>query len=167
MLSNRHKLMVLGSCLALGSLSVTANAQMGPPHGEGGGELGPLKMLLRNANLTPDQQTQVHELMQSQRTQVQPIEKQIRALREQMADKLLSVGTVTAADFSSMQQQMAQLRSQIADQTLKTTLKIRALLSNDQLTRMNQTSQRLQAIHKEMETLVNPDGAPELGPGGP
>jgi Spy/CpxP family protein refolding chaperone len=167
MVLNKHKLLGLGCLVALGAFSTRANAQMGPPHGEGGGELGPLKMLLRNANLTEDQQTQVHQLMQSQRSQVQPIEKQIRALREQMADKLLSVGTVTAADFASMQQQMAQLRSQLADQTLKTALKIRALLSNDQLNRMNQVSQRLQAIHREMETIMNPEGAPELGPGGP
>ena len=167
MFMNKHRLLILGCSLALGSMSATANAQMGPPHGEGGSDLGPLKMLLRNANLTEDQQAQVHQLMQSQRSQVQPLEKQIRALREQMANKLLSVGTVTAADFSSMQQQMAQLRGEVADQTLKTALKIRALLSNDQLNRMNQVSQRLQAIHKEMDTLLNPDGAPELGPGGP
>jgi len=164
----RRRMWVLVSFLALGGLSASARAQMGPPHGEGVGEIGPLKMLLRSASLTQDQQAQVHQLMQSQRSQVQPLEKQIRALREQIADKLLNTGTVTAADLGALQQQIAQLQSQVADQTLKTVLKIRALLSNEQLTRMNQVHQKLKALHGEMESLVNPDGSePGPGPGGP
>jgi protein CpxP len=169
MFTSGRTLLVLAGFLALSILPSEADAQMGPPpHGEGMGELGPLKMLLRSANLTEDQQAQVHQMVQAQRSQVQPIEKQIRALREQMADKLLSVGSVTAADFASLQQQLAQLQAQVADQTLKTALKIRALLSNEQLNRMNQVSHKLQAMHKEMEALMNPEGgAPEPGPGAP
>jgi periplasmic protein CpxP/Spy len=167
MVTNGRALLAL--CLAFAALPATALAQMGPPmRGEGMGQLGPLKMLLRSANLTADQLSQVRELMQSQRSQVQPIEKQIRALREQMADKLLAVGSLTAADFASLQQQLTQLQTQLADQTLKTALKIRALLSNEQLTRMNQVNQRVQSMHKEMESLMNPEGSPpDLGPGGP
>jgi len=168
MVENVRTLLVLVGGRVVGTMAGTASAQMGPPRGEGMGELGPFKMLLRSANLTSDQQTQVHQLMQSQRSQVQPIEKQIRALREQLADKLLGPGTVTAADFTSLQQQLSQLQTQLADQTLKTALKIRALLSNDQLSRMSQVSTRLQSMHREMESLMNPDGnAPELGPGAP
>jgi hypothetical protein len=85
-----------------------------------------------------------------------------------MANKLLGAGSVTAADFIALQDQVAQLRVQVSDQTLKTALKIRAVLSNDQLAHMNQVSQRLQSMHQEMETLVNPESSvPEAGPGTP
>ena|SRR5450432_3395931 len=163
------KTLLVLAAVALGTLSASARAQGGPQgHGEWMGELGPLKMLLRSANLTTEQQAQVQQLMQSNRSQVQPLEKQLRALREQMANKLLGSGSVTAADFITLQDQVAQLRAQVSDQTLKTALKIRAVLSNDQLAHMNQVSQRLQTMHQEMETLVNPENSvPESGPGTP
>ena len=95
-------------CRAGVPLSAPARAQGGPQgHGEWMGELGPLKMLLRSANLSTEQQGQVQQLMQSNRSQVQPLEKQLRALREQMANKLLGAGSVTAADFISLQDQAA------------------------------------------------------------
>jgi hypothetical protein len=170
MFKNARSLLMITGALAVGVFPVSAHAraQMGPGlRPQGVGDLGPLKMLLRTANLTADQQAQVHELLQSHRTLVQPLEAQIRTLHEQMADKLLTVGTVNAADFVSWQSQVAQLRTQIADQALKTALKIRALLSNDQIQHMNQVSQRMRSLHKEMETLVNPEGTEPPPPGGP
>jgi protein CpxP len=151
------------------ALPASARAQMPPPHGEGMGEIGPMKMLLRSANLTSDQQTQVHQLMQTQRSQVQPLQAQIHALREQLATKLFNTGAVTIADLTPIQQQIAKLQAQIADEALKTALKIHGLLSNDQLSRMAQTHQKMESLHAQMESLMNPDGngpgpGPEFGP---
>jgi hypothetical protein len=170
MFKNARGLLALTGALAVFVIPVSAQAraQLGPGlRPQGVGDLGPLKMLLRSANLSADQQAQVHELLQTHRTQVQPLEAQIRSIHEQMADRLLTVGTVNATDFSSWQSQVSQLRTQIADQALKTALKIRALLSNEQIQHMNQVSQRMRSLHKEMETLVNPEGVEPSTPGGP
>jgi periplasmic protein CpxP/Spy len=154
--------------LAIVALPAAALAQM-PPHGEGMSEIGPMKMLLRSANLTSDQQAQVRQIMQSQHAQVQPLQSQIRSLRQQITAKLYNTGSVTISDLTPIQQQIAQVQAQIADQTLKTALKIRALLSNDQLGRMSQANQKLESLHTEMESLMNPEGnaqgpGPDFGP---
>jgi Spy/CpxP family protein refolding chaperone len=157
------KTVLFGSvCLAIAALPAAASAE--PPHGEGMGEIGPMKVLLRTANLTSDQQAQVRQLMQTNREQVQPLRSQIHTLRQQIAAKLFNTGTVTMADLTPMEQQIAQLHAQIADASLKAALKIRALLSNDQLTRMAQTNQKLESLHAQMESLMNPDGTAS-GPG--
>jgi Spy/CpxP family protein refolding chaperone len=129
------------------------------PLGPGGG-LMPMMMLLRHANLSPAQDQQVHQLMEGSFAQARPLMKQLRALHEQMADKLLAPGKVSAADFSAMQAQENNLRNQLDAQILATALKIRDVLTPAQLAKLADLHTKLKALHAQAETLLGDDDVP-------
>src|SRR5260370_9720168 len=90
---------VVGSCIVAGAAH--AQMMMGPP--PGGMMIGgpppvppPLMMALRAANLTADQKKQVHDIVDSSMTSTASQMEQMRSIRAQIADNLLSSGTVRA-----------------------------------------------------------------------
>src|ERR1035437_6435045 len=95
---------ILGSCIGAGA----ARAQEGmgpPPGGRRGGPPPippPLMMALRAANLTADQKKQVHDIMESSRTSTASQMEQMHSIRDQIADKLLSSGSVSASALAPL-----------------------------------------------------------------
>ncbi|MGH6877459.1 MAG: Spy/CpxP family protein refolding chaperone, partial [Rhizomicrobium sp.] len=67
----------------------------------GGGS--PFMMLLKSANLTEAQHAQLHQIMESERSQMKSVYQQSRAIHEQIADKLLASGTVNASDLAPLE----------------------------------------------------------------
>ncbi len=124
----------------------------------------PMMMLLRHANLTAAQDKQVHQLMEDSFTQCRPLMKQLRTLHEQMADKLLNPGKLSASDFTTMQTQENNLRNQLDAQMLATALKIRGLLTPDQLSKVADLHTKLKALHAQAEALLGDDDLPPPGP---
>ncbi len=80
--------------------------------------MGPLPIFLRAANLTADQQAQVKKIIEDNRTALHSQFQQMRTAREQMAAKLFSTGTLTAADLSTQTQQIAQAQQQMLQNEL-------------------------------------------------
>ena len=156
--------------LALGVLwTATLHAQpMGPPmmmKGMGGpgmmfGGDGPgmmLPLVLRHANLTADQQAQVHAIMDAQHQNLQALFKQLQAANNQLADKLFAPGAVQATDLAPQVQQITQLRQQLMEQGLKTALAIRAILTPDQLAKVSQLKARMEKLQAEMRSIAEGD----------
>lgn len=128
---------------------------MGGPHMMFGGD-GPSAMLplvLRHANLTPDQQTQVHKIMEAEHQSLQALFKQLQTANDQLADKLFAPGAVQAADLTPQVQQITQLRQQLMEQGLKTALAIRAVLTPDQLAKVSQLKTRMEKLQAEMRSI--------------
>ncbi len=142
-------------------LAAFAQFHHGPMMGPGGSMPMPMMMLMRHANLTADQDQQVHQIMEANFTQARPLMKQLRTLHEQMADKLLSLGKLSASDFTTMQTQETNLRNQLDAQMLATALKIRGLLTPDQLSKVADLHTKLKALHAQAEALLGDD---ELSP---
>jgi Spy/CpxP family protein refolding chaperone len=115
-------------------------------------------MLLRSANLTSDQQAQVHQLMQAAHSQNQPLEQQLRQIHEQIANKLTGTASVTASDITPLQQQGAKVRDQLATQMIQTAIQIRTILTPAQLQTISQLHQKLAGLHDQMDDLLNPGG---------
>ncbi len=161
----RFKRLLLALCLvATPALPAAALAQ---PHGPGGpGEGGPLPMplmlIIRQVNLTADQQASVHQIMGANFAQAQPLMKQLRAVHDQIADKLMSTGSVTASDIAPLQQQEAQIHQQLDQQMLSTALQIRGLLTPDQLSRASALHNQLKSLRAQMDALLG-DGQPPMG----
>ena len=132
----------------------SASVALAEGHGHGGGEIPGLHMLLKTANLTADQQTQVHQLMRNSWTQNKALHAQMRALREQIADKLAETGTVTAADITGLQQQIAQLRTQLDQRSVQTAIQVRGLLTSDQLRQVAQAHVQLKNLRAQMKAVV-------------
>jgi Spy/CpxP family protein refolding chaperone len=142
---------------ALASLFVATTAPAalaeGPGH-TGDDSLRGFKTLLKTANLTSDQQAQVHQLMTANWVQTKQLHAQIRALRQDISDKLASTGAVSASDISPIQQQIAQLRDQIEQQAVQAALQIRTLLTAGQLSQMSQANGQIKNLHAQLRAVV-------------
>ena len=82
MLNKRNIGLVIGIVFVLGSVAVPVHAQEMRHHGRGGS----LFLLMRAAQLTPDQKTQVHSIMQANRSTFRDIFSQLGPLRQKLVD---------------------------------------------------------------------------------
>ena len=118
--------------VALAAAAYTQEGPGGPPMMAGGphmlmrGPGGPpfFMMLLKSANLTADQKTQVHQILSADRAAMRAKFEQLHTIHEQIADKLLATGQVSSADLTPLVQQAATIQQQIDTQHLETALKI-------------------------------------------
>ena len=119
----------------LGSMPLQAQPMGGPPMGGppmGGPPMGRmmhgdnpammLHMVLKQADLTPDQQAQVRKIMDADRQSLRTLFAQLQAANKELADKLFASGTVQAADLTPQIQRITQLRQQLMEQGVKTAL---------------------------------------------
>lgn len=161
--------LMLASLLALAILPSSAAAQPC-----GGGMEGRMMMhrhhgmmpfpMMHGLGLTADQHAKVHEIMKSHHTQLESLFKQLRAGKEQISTKLMTPGQVSAGDFAPIIQRNAQVEQQIAEETLKMSLEIRALLTPDQLKKAAQVQEKMKQIQSEMKSLFGDEPPPPPPP---
>lgn len=113
-----------------------------------------LPLVLRHASLTPDQQTQVHKIMEADHENLQALFKQLQAANDQLTNKLFASGSVQASDLTPQVQQIMQLRQQLMEQGIKTALAIRAVLTPEQLAKVSQLKDRMQKLQAEMRSVL-------------
>jgi Spy/CpxP family protein refolding chaperone len=123
----------------------------GGPMGGGSSSLVPL--MLRSANLTPDQNAKVRELVAARRASARALQQQLRQAEDDLAGKLLAPGNAHLADVQPQLQQIGQLREQILRDSAQTALDIRALLTPEQLGRAAQANSRMRQLQREMREL--------------
>jgi|SRR5580658_269590 Spy/CpxP family protein refolding chaperone len=160
---------IVGCCLNAGV--ARAQGMMGPPPGGpfGGPMDGPplvpppVMMALRAAALTPTQQKQIHDIMAASRTTSDPLMQQMHSIRDQIADKLLSSGSVSAADLAPLLAQQTAIQQQLDSQMISTAIQIRGVLTPDQLSRVASVNEKLKAIHTQIDSILGPPpNAPPL-----
>ncbi len=166
MLKNKFLILIataiLGCCIGAGAAQ--AQQGMGPPPG---GPMGgppplppPLMMALRAANLTADQKKQVHDIMESSRTSTASQMEQMHSIRDQIADKLLSSGSVSASDLAPLLAQQAALQQQLDAQMISTAIQVRGVLTSDQLSKVADAHTKLKQIHSQIDAILGPPDAP-------
>jgi Spy/CpxP family protein refolding chaperone len=155
-MKNTIKAAILSSCAFF--LVTAAPAYAGPGFQGGGWEPGEhLMQLVRKANLTSQQKTQIHEIMAAAKAQQKQLRTQNKAIHEQLADKLLAASTPKLADFSAMTQQMEQVHSQQITLGLQTAIQIRALLTPAQVTHIAQIHQQLSNLNAQRSAVLQED----------
>ena len=141
MLSSKKYLAMAGALvIAVGLWSLSVHAQM-PHHGRRGGDGASLFLLMRAAQLRPDQKTQVHTIMQTNWQNNKDLFTQLRTLREKVNGSLFSTGT---ADPSLVNQSSA-LEGQLAQNRLTVFQQVWALLDSTQQSRVSSFYTQLQA----------------------
>jgi len=109
---------ILGVVLGLSAWSLPSYAQM--RHGHGGMAGGPnIFFLMRAAQLTPDQKTQVQTLLQNSRQNTKQIISQLMPLRQQLNSSLYSTGTADANlinQVNGLENQLKQERYSVFQQ---------------------------------------------------
>lgn len=121
--------------------------------GRGDGELW---LMIRAANLTPEQQTRVRAILSAHRKSASPLVEQLRQAQQELGTKLLAPGQVQAADLQPQLQRISQLRDQLAQDSAAAALEVRAVLTPEQLARVAQTKDRLKQLREEMRQLMQP-----------
>jgi Spy/CpxP family protein refolding chaperone len=150
---------ILGfTLIALSLLSVTVYGQQrfgmgGPGRVMGDGPGMRLPLLLRGINLTPEQKTQVHDIIASHRSTFQETFNKLHTVHKDMADKLVAPGELQESDLLPQRQQIANLRNQLTQEGLKVMLEIRRVLTPEQLAKAAQLKQRMEALRAEMRSL--------------
>ena len=109
---------------------------------------------LRGVTLTDAQRTQMHTLLHTERTNTSALRQQERALRKDIADRLASTEAVTEAQMNALQQKADTIRQQLESQRLATALKVRALLTPDQLAQSAQVHQQLAALRAQTRSVL-------------
>ena len=127
--------------------------------GDGAGMTLPL--LLRGANLTADQKTQVKQIMANHRATFQNLFSQLRTVQDQISSKLFSTGAVSESDVMPQLQQVTALRSQLAEEGLRVALEIRNILTPDQLNKAAQLKTQMQSLRNQMKNLMTPQPGPQ------
>lgn len=115
-----------------------------------------LPLLLRGANLTADQKTQVKQIMANHRATFQNLFSQLRTVQDQISSKLFSTGAVSESDVMPQLQQVTALRSQLAEEGLRVALEIRNILTPDQLNKAAQLKTQMQSLRNQMKNLMGP-----------
>ena len=151
-----------GAVIMVGVLAAalwTASA-FGQPHGGRGAEWGRggdemfLPLLVRGVGLTEAQQAQVKQIVASHRPKFEALLRQLRAAREQLAEKLYAPGPVKAEELTPMTQQIGKLREPLMQESLQVALEVRKVLTPDQLARAMRRRQRLNELRAEMRNLL-------------
>ncbi len=114
-----------------------------PDHGHGGA-----MEFLHGLNLTDAQKTQVHQIMQSNWAAAKPLMQQEHALHEQIITQLLTAGT-TEEQIQPLVQQEEALRTQMDAARLSMALKVRAVLTPEQLAQASSQHEKLEALHQQ------------------
>lgn len=151
--------LVLILTLAFSAPATVALAQPFALSGPGGPPLPmSLMMFIRRADLTPEQQAKVHQIMSSSLTQAQPLMKQLKEIHDQIGDKLMSAGAVNAPDIEVFQQRENRIHQQLDEQALSAALQIRSLLTPKQLAKAADLHNKLKRLREQMDALTGETG---------
>jgi Spy/CpxP family protein refolding chaperone len=124
------------------------------PGARGLGGAGVLPLMLRSANLTPDQQDRVRSIVSARRAAVRALVQQLRQAQDELADGLLAPATTQAADLDPQLQKIGQLRQQLLQSSAQTALEIRAVLTPEQLARVTKSKDRLRQLRSEIHQVL-------------
>ena len=112
--------------------------------------------MLHGVNLTDSQKAQIHQIMKSDESAMRLTGKQMMELHEQLSSALLSGATM--AQLSPILKQEEALRTEMDTQRLQTALKMRALLSAQQLAQAAALHAKLASLHAQEHELVGAPG---------
>ena len=122
--------------------------------GPGGGGPGGMPLRLLLAQLTPEQRTQVRQILIADRGQMRDTARQLRAAHEALADKLFAGGTLTQADVAPEVQKIAALHQQLVEHGTSVMLQVRAIATPEQLAKAAVAKQKLEQLHGEIRALL-------------
>jgi Spy/CpxP family protein refolding chaperone len=120
-------------------------------------------MILGKLDLSEDQQTKVHAILEAHRPAMQGLFPQLRAAHENLASKLFQADRLTADDLTPYVEQVNKLKGQVVQEGIKVALEIRGVLTAGQLAKAADIHTQLASLHAQMKALLGDlDGPPPL-----
>lgn len=130
--------------------------------GEGPGPMLPL--ILHRAGLTPEQQEKVRMILETDRQNLQGLFIRLEQANDQLSERLFSSGDLQLTDLGAQIEQVGDIRRSLMEQGIKTTLAIRAVLTPEQLARVNDLKRRMEELHAELRQLMEGDDSSPTAP---
>ena len=162
---NALTMRTIAAALLVASTATAALAQS-PPPGSGaplggmreamGRADGELWLMIRAANLTPEQQAKVRGILSTHRAATRPLIEQLRQAQQELGAKLVAPGPLQPADLQPQLGRISQLRDQLAQDGAQAALEVRAVLTPEQLARAALTKERMTQLREEMRQLMLP-----------
>jgi Spy/CpxP family protein refolding chaperone len=134
----------------LGAMAVTAVADEHCDPFEG---MGRLKRLLRGAELTQDQVSQIFQLRGASRAEDEQLAETLKSVRAQFDDKFTSTGQLDVGALTALHEEAEKIAAQRDKLGFEDMLKVRALLTPEQLARVDETHQRVESLDAELQSL--------------
>jgi Spy/CpxP family protein refolding chaperone len=154
---------ILAAALLLTATAAVAQAPPPGPERRAGAMHGPMSrtdgelwLMIRAANLTPEQQAKVRGILSTHRASTRPLIEQLRQAQQELGAKLLAPGPLQPADLQPQLGRIGQLRDQLAQDGAQAALEVRAVLTPEQLARAAQAKERLTQLREEMRQLMQP-----------
>jgi len=132
----------------------------GSPMGMGPGRM--LPVLLHNADLTPEQRSKVRDIMRSHGATFRKVFGELRAAHEALGEKMFAAGPLSEAEVREQLGKTSALRQKLTEEGAKVMLEVRAVLTPEQLAKMDKTRKRLEELRKEMAELLGDSGRPDF-----
>lgn len=131
-----------------------------PPHHPGmfGPEVGPIGMIFQGVQLTKDQKAKIHDILAAARKEEKINRESMKAIHDQMADKLLSPGKVTAETLQPILDKQDALEKTVKASHIKTVLALRDVLTPEQLAKAKVRYTKIKSIKEQMKELREMDG---------
>ena len=147
---------IVGVALMLLSLGATAYGAGGFRRGYGmRGGLSVLNhRLLRAVDITDEQKDQIREIKRAHRETYRTYRSDLRGIRQEMNAVLFNSGAVEEADLSPQIERIVEIRRKLTEEMIRVALKVRAVLTPEQLAKLAELSERLQALRTEARSLL-------------
>jgi hypothetical protein len=113
-----------------------------------------VSILVRGANLSPEQQARVGAIMAARRATIHALIERLRKTEDDLADGLIAQGATT--DFQGTVTRVSQLREQLFQESVRAAVEVRGVLTPDQLARATYVKDRLRTLQMEMRQLTHP-----------
>lgn len=132
-----------------------------PPHHPGmfGPEVGPIGMIFQGVQLTKDQKSKIHDILASARKEEKTNRDSMKAIHDQMADKLLSPGKVTAEMLQPILDKQDAIEKTVKANHIKTILALRDVLTPEQLAKAKIRYTKIKSIKEQMKELREMDSS--------
>ena len=149
---------------------VTGVLAVAPAYGHGLGGPGPggpgmsggrgmlFPALMRALDLSPEQRSQVEQIMARHRSKLAPALEELRAAHDELTSKLLGPGTVGSADVNPTIAHIGQLQQQVMQEWAAAALEARAVLTPDQLEKAAHIKRQLDSLRSQMQALLGTPG---------
>lgn len=123
-----------------------------------------LPVLLKEIDLTPEQNQQVQQIIASHREALQSLFGQLQAANAALANKLIVPEEVKAEELAPQVARITELREQLLLEGLQAVLEVRNVLTAEQRVKAVQLKERLQTLRQTASGLLGTKSPPTVPP---